>query len=135
MSQELRRISHRKLENLINAKLIQTDLIPEEYYHEFENLKNVREYANYIFGGKMKNDIYNIKEMVSGMYLSTGRAFETALDYIFDAGQEIDRINGYFSYIPGIIGDDIGNDVYPLYLSKNDEERVVSYLISKGLTT
>jgi hypothetical protein len=134
---DLKNIGHRKLENLIENRLILTRLIHKEYYDLFNDLKKVREYANYVFNGTMKGEIYiiNIKEKTSKMYLETGKEFKTALNHIFQVGKEIDNINGNFSHIPGIIGDDIGNDVLPMYLSDQDKERVVQFLISQNLTT
>jgi len=33
------------------------------------------------------------------------------------------------------IGDDIGDDVYNMYLAEEDQKRVVAYLLAKKLTT
>jgi len=128
----LKKIHHEQLKNLINNKLIQKKLIPQDYSKIFNELQKIREFANYQFG------IFesNVKDLISNICKETERAFNIALSYIKEVCAEVERIYYIsFDFIAGYIGDNIGDDRYKTYFSDIDEKRIIDYLISKNLTT
>lgn len=135
---ELRRVRHKKLQNLIQNKLIDKNIISKEFLNILIYLQELREYANYILGGKMINDHkYYCKGIVPCLYERTEKAFDIAIGFIHNLCDEVNKANLLPSFAPiqVCIGDDIGGDVYNMYLSDDDEKKVVKYLIKNNLTT
>jgi len=132
----LRRIGHKRLINLVNEKLIQTNLIEKSFAQCLIDLRKYREYANYTLGGKMiSDDEFNFKKVVQGLYDETGKCFDVGLSFIFAILKEIESRLEIASPIATAIGDDIGDEVYSMYLPSSDKKRVIDYLLSKELST
>jgi len=134
---DLRRLRHSRLRNLIEARLVQTGNLPESYLSLLERLQVAREYANYVLGGKMAGDFDEPIHRDSGddLYDRTGAEFEHTLTFIRAVSTEFRGIVDPIERIAVTIGDDIGDDVYSMYLSPDDEQRVTDYLIATRLTT
>lgn len=135
---ELKRMGHKKLQHLIQNELIDKPIISNEFVAILISLKKLREYANYTLGGNMINDHkYYCKSIVPGLYKTTGKAFDIAINFIHSVCKEMGEKNLLPSFAPirVCIGDDIGDDVYSMYLSNDDKKSVVEYLIKKNLTT
>jgi len=131
----LKRMRHTRLQTLLQAKLIDTKLIPATFLNLLEGLQKVREYANYVFGGKMATDFENLKQDVAGYYQETGGAFDSAFEFINLVCLLVQDQENVGIRIQTTIGDSIGDDLFDTYLSKLDEKRVEAYLLSRGLTT
>jgi uncharacterized protein (UPF0332 family) len=132
----LHEMRHATLRKLINNRLIQTKLIPANYLILLERLQEIREYANYNFGRSYTVQFKDeFKTTIPKLYKETGVAFDLSISYIEDVNNEVTNRLGLFSPMQIHIGDGIGDDLCQIYLSENDEERVLSYLIAKNLTT
>lgn len=137
--QQLKRMRHQRLKNLIRSYLVNPNLLPENYLNLLEELQELREYANYPFGEDVKLTtgglVYlNLKETVSKLYKRTEIAFDSALEYIYQVDKIISNSYDLLQYVRLALADVIGEDLYQTYLSKNDEELVANYLVQKGLT-
>jgi len=124
----LRKIRHSTLQNVIQDKLTKKSFIPLKYLDLLIELKDIREFANYSFG-------YMFEDKTNSYYKQTGHAFNSALNFIKKISNEINEDHSLLFQINTIIGDVIGDDRYTAYLSKEDMERVIAYLILKNFTT
>jgi len=101
-----------------------------QYYNLFLDLKDLREYVNYIFGRA-----YFDGSQLDILYNRTGEAFDFAIILIKEINEVISDLYPILAYIQGCIGDHFGDDIKQNYLSENDIERVDEYLLEKDLTT
>lgn len=125
---KLKRIRHSTLINLIHNKLVSRNLISNKFTKILLDLKEIREDANYYFG------VMDNLETID-YYIETGEAFDEVINFI----KELDiTIKDYQQILMDImikIGDGFGDDIKDTYLSKEDQESVLEYLMSKNLTT
>lgn len=126
--EKLKRIRHSTLINLICIKLVNRGLISDKFTKLLLDLKEIREEANYYFGV-----MYNLEEI--DYYIETGKAFDDAINFIKVINNTIKDYQQVLMDIMVKIGDGFGDDITNTYLSKDDQESVVEYLISKSLTT
>jgi len=130
---ELRHIRHINLQTLIQVRLVNTSLLPQEYPDLLRELQQLREYANYVFGERVAK--YEYKEVIPELYKKTGNEFDHALDFILQIEDEICKALGYIAPIQIAIGDGFGDDLIRSYLSSDDEAKVKEYFLEKDLTT
>jgi uncharacterized protein (UPF0332 family) len=126
---DLSRIRHSQVRKLIEVNLLQTGKLDRSFIHEYEQLQDLREYANYNFGSKAPKYEYpqmtDVMEVVSNAVLAKTRTFLIT---------ELDRINKLSQY-QAIIGDDIGTDLIKLHSGAAVAENVWKYLMHSSLTT
>lgn len=123
---ELRRVRHEKLINLVESKLIQTKIVKGNFITIFRELKELRESCNYGFGYSEE-----LNEKVKLADELTENAFDEGVSFIH---QVLKEANSLLSFQVGI-GDGFGDDILETYLSQADRERVVDYLVLNGLTS
>ncbi len=130
---ELRHIHHSNLQRLIKDRLVNTGLLSQDYFDLLRELKDLREYANYFFGGRAAK--YEYKSMIPELYKKTGDEFDHALAFILQVEEKVCKVLGFAAPIQIAIGDGFGDDLMHTYLSPDDKARVEEYLLEKNLTT
>jgi hypothetical protein len=132
---ELRRVRHDPLRRLVEQRLIANGVLLRAFLDLLGELRDLRETANYVFGGKHAADLIDFKTTVPGLYDRTGAQFDPAAQHIRAVQESAEAAFNRPSLIAIAVGDGLGNDAYRNYLSREDEERVEKYLLSQGLTT
>mgnify|MGYP001593183545 CR=1 FL=1 len=134
---ELRMMRHGRLHKLLDLRLLQTGNLAQSYLDLLKRLQVAREYSNYVLGGKMLDDadLPISRHDAQDLYGQTGAEFVHVIDFIRAVSTQLDGILCPLDGIAVTIGDDIGDDVYQIYLSPDDEERVTEYLVERRLTT
>ncbi len=128
---ELKRLKHGPLRKLVQERLVNPHLLPKGLLKLHSVLLNLREDANYEFGGKTRVDRNDYWDRVPKLYDETASAFEECLkliqefSVIVDEGLERERALGSW------IDDGIGNDTSSNYLSKADAELVSKYMLDR----
>lgn len=126
---DLSRVRHSQVRKLIEVNLLQTSKLDRNFLYEYEQLQDLREYANYNFGSKAPKYEYpqmtDVIEVVSDAVLTKTREFLIT---------ELERINRLSQY-QAIIGDDIGTDLIKLHSGPAVAESVWEYLVRSSLTT
>jgi hypothetical protein len=130
---ELTKIKHQKLKKYIQERLIQKTLLPNSYLETFQGLQDMREYANYSFGKKIPK--YDFMKIGDSFYTITEEPFNLVIDLIHNMQKTIENSNSSWLTIQAAIGDGFGDDLMRIYLPKELEQKVVSFLIEKNLTT
>ncbi len=125
---KLKRIRHSTLINLIHNKLVSRNLISNKFTKIFLDLKEIREDANYYFGVMVNLETIDY-------YIETGKAFDEVINFIKELDITIKDYQQVLMDIMVKIGDGFGDDIKDTYLSKEDQESVLEYLMSKNLTT
>ncbi len=121
----LKRIHHKDLLNLIEAKLVQRSIIPFEYFELLYELKGLREATNYSFKTNLKTESY---------YQEVGKAFDAAISFIKEVSNVIEDRFPLLLRICTDIGDGFGDDVLQSFLSKDDQIHIWKYLEENELT-
>lgn len=127
---DLHHIKHKNVVSLINSKFIQRNLLPISYYELILDLKDLREYVNYVFGRAYFN-----KSQLDYFYCRTGEAFDSAIKLINEIHKAISDLDPILYYIQGNIGDHFGDDILQNFLSEIDMRSVEDYLLKHDLTT
>lgn len=126
---ELSRVRHSQVRKFIEVNLLQTGKLDRSFLYEYEQLQDLREYANYNFGSKAPKYEYpqmtEVIEVVSEAVLTKTREFLVT---------ELTRINRLPQY-QTIIGDDIGSDLIKLHSGPAVAEAVWEYLVRSSLTS
>ncbi|MBE9197904.1 MULTISPECIES: hypothetical protein [unclassified Nodularia (in: cyanobacteria)] len=130
---ELTKIKHQTLKKYIKERLMQRKLLPNSYLDTFQSLQEMREYANYSFGKKIPK--YEFMNIGDSFYINTQEPFDLVIDLIHNIQNTVDNNYSFYLSIQTAIGDGFGDDLIRMYLPKNLEEKVVSFLIKKNLTT
>jgi len=125
---KLKRIRHSTLINLIHNKFVSRNLISNKFTKILLDLKEIREDANYYFG------VMDNLETID-YYRETGKAFDETIHFIRELDITIKDYQQVLMDIMVEIGDGFGDDIIDTYLSKEDQESVLEYLMSKNLTT
>jgi hypothetical protein len=99
---------------------------------KLQELRSLREAANYAFGGKERTDQIQFWKIVPGLYRKARKAFEACIRFIHEVGAEVDEAFGMENKLGIWIDDGIGNDAFTNYLSRNDRTRVERYLDENG---
>jgi uncharacterized protein (UPF0332 family) len=133
---QLRQMKHGRLQKFLEEKLVKRGLLKARYVKDLERAQELREHINYVIGGKRIDDPYFLKEAIPVWHEKIGSHFQNALKFI-NAVQDEYTLTPEAMILPIAtrIGDDIGDDVYSMYLSESDKRRVVRYLINNNLTT
>lgn len=126
--EELKRLRHGPLRRLVQERLVNRGLLSKDVLSLHATLLELRETANYTFGGKMKADLLAYWERVPALYEETAPVFEECLRLIKSLGvfveMGLERENALGSWID----DGIGNDTSSNYLSRADAKLVEAYL-------
>lgn len=126
---DLKHLKHSRLKALIDQHLVQTKKLDRSFLTAYDDLQELREYANYDFGSKNpKFEYQHITPTLRGkteLILS-----KTASLLITDL-----RMMGMMFAFQTTIGDDIGSDLVELHVTKRVGYKVWDYLVSSGLTT
>jgi len=126
----LKHVKHSTLQNFVQSKLVNTGLLSERYLELFKVLKELREHTNYVFGEYS----YDFMQEVSELYELSGNAFDMAILFIDDVSYEARNVFDFKQRIKTYIGDSEGDDLIQTYLSIQEQERVVGYLLQKDFT-
>lgn len=131
------RARHQAVSRLLDSRLIQRRLLPRFCAELLYTLRAFREYANYTVGGKLREDqqYLNARDQAHSLYDQTGQALSGILSFVRNVSNASRLDPPVFDRIAVTIGDDIGDDVFQMYLSDRDHERVVRYLVAEGLST
>lgn len=134
------RLNHAKLIKLIKGKLVDSNLMTNDFLELIEQVKDIREYANYNFGS-FPQDKYgkflDLQKQFTNLYRQTEKVFDESIQFIHDISDSISsetNIDLNFQ-IALDIGDGIGDDIMSTYLSDEDEKMIVEYLVENRLTT
>jgi hypothetical protein len=130
---ELRRIKHATLQNIIKSKLVDTKLLSDDFLDLLKRLQELREYANYEFGKHWAE--HEFQDLSAQFYSQTGEAFDQAIAFIEAVTAEMAATLGMKWVIQSAIGDSFGDNLIRAYLSPRDEARVRECLLAKHLTT
>ena len=121
---KLKKISHKKVFNLIKSSFVQRKMLSPKFCEEFDYLRQIREVVNYEMG------------VWIGLYRTLKDEEPELLSCINEAISVFKEIcQDNIGHISAIIGDGIGDDLMDSYLSKNEAEEVVRMLLQHGLTT
>jgi len=133
----LRRAKHKTVAVGLASNLVKAQLIDSSVADLLQELRTFREYANYTVGGKLPGDRQYLNAIgdCAHLYSKTGQALANVLDFIRDVSIAAESSPSISERIMVTIGDDIGDDVYNMYLAEEDQKRVVAYLLAKKLTT
>lgn len=133
----LARARHKAVVARLTSNLVKPELVDPHVAELLQELRAFREYANYTVGGKLAGDRQYLNAIGDSarFYEATGRAMSQLLNFIRAVSDAARANSSIFERIMVTIGDDIGEDVFQMYLSKADEQRVVAYLLAEKLTT
>lgn len=133
----LSRARHQAVYRLLGSHLIQRGLLPTSCGELFKTLRAFREYANYTVGGKLREDqqYLDARDQALTLYAQTGKALSGILSFVRSVSQATPLDPSVSNRIAVTIGDDIGDDVFQMYLSDQDRDRVARYLLEEGLST
>jgi hypothetical protein len=126
--QELEHLKHGTLRQLVQERLVNPHLLSRDIMKLHATLLDLRETANYAFGGKAPPDLVQYWEQVPKLYDETADVFEECIDTIHALSEVVDEGLGRSRALGGWIDDGIGNDTSSNYLSKSDAELVSKFL-------
>jgi hypothetical protein len=140
VSDDLKEMGHSRLETLLRTRLVEQKVLESEFLFALTELRKVREYANYVVGGKMASDYAHPVRSGNGATVLSdlvAKAFNPGLAFVRRVSAEsASTLEGdIIARIKTTIGDDIGDEVYSMYLSKTHRDRVIDYLVDEDLTT
>ena len=127
--EKMTRLRHSQLRAFVEAHLCQTKKLDRSFLYQYEQLQELREYANYNFGSKApKYEYPQMKDVIQvvadSMLTHTRSVLITELN-----------ARGQMQEFQAIIGDDIGDDLIKLHSGKEVAKQVWDFLISASLTT
>lgn len=133
----LDRAGHKAVAARFSNNLVKPKLVDPSVAGLLQRLRAFREYANYTVGGKLQGDQQYVNAIADAkrLYDETGQAMSHLLGFVravSDAAQATPSIS---ERIMVTIGDDIGDDVFQMYLSDADQKRVTAYLVTEKLST
>ena len=133
----LGRANHKAVAARLTSNLVKPGLVDSRNADLLRRLRAFREYANYTLGGKLQGDAQylNAIDDAGCLYEDTGQAMLNLLGFIRAVSDAAPLSPSISERIMVMIGDDIGDDVFQMYLSKADEKRVTAYLVAEKLST
>jgi uncharacterized protein (UPF0332 family) len=132
---ELRRMRHDPLRRLVEQRLIANGVVLRPFLDLLGELRDLRETANYVFGGKHEADLIDFKTIVPKLYDRTGAEYDAAAQHLRAVQELAEAALHRPTPIAIAVSEGLGNDAYRNYLSREDEEQVEKYLLSQGLAT
>lgn len=126
--EDLEHLKHSTLRNLVQERLVNQHLLSRDVLKLHATLLELRETANYAFGGKAPPDKIQYWERVPKLYDETKPVFEECITTIQDHGEVVDEGLGRSRALGTWIDDGIGNDTSSNYLSRSDAELVSKFL-------
>jgi hypothetical protein len=110
--------------------MLQNGLISSSYISTLERLKTDREYANYQFAIRLKDDFYDVSPKY---YQDTEVCFQNAVDFFSSVEKVINDISIFSFRVRTGIADGYGDDILETYLSKEHKRRVNEWLAKNNL--
>ena len=128
---------HKFVADRLASNLVEPGLVDADVAEVLQELRAFREYANYSVGGKLPGDKRYLNALGDSRHLydGTGQAISSLLRFIRAVSEAARTDPSISDRIMVTIGDDIGDDVFQMYLSHVDQERVATYLLAEKLTT
>jgi len=133
----LRRATHKAVAARLANNLVKPRLVESRSADVLRSLRAFREYANYTVGGKLQSDSQYINAISDAgcLYDDTGQAMSSLLGFIRNVSDAAPLSPSISERIMVTVGDDIGDDVFHMYLSTADRQRVTQYLVAEKLST
>ena len=128
---ELKRIKHGPLRHLIQERLVNPRLLSKDVLKLHAVLLDLRETANYEFGGKTMADRKDYWDRVPKLYDETAPVFEECIERIQSFSEIVDKGLERSRALGSWIDDGIGNDTSSNYLSRSDAELVSKFLLDR----
>lgn len=128
---QLNRMKHKRLENLVGSKFVSSGLFPKELASILVELRKIRESVNYEFCLQETD----LRSMMPKFERDVNTVFRFGFSFVDEIDKIITDRVPLRGWIQRRIGDSIGDDLYSSYLSKDDRLSVVSSLLCEGLTT
>jgi hypothetical protein len=125
---ELEHLKHATLRRLVQERLVNPHLLSRDIINLHATLLDLRETANYAFGGKAPADRMQYWERVPKLYDETKAVFEECIATIHSHSEVLDEGLGRSRVLGTWIDDGIGNDTSSNYLSMSDGELVSTFL-------
>ena len=124
----LTRASHRRVAASLTDNLVGPGHVDSSVADLLRRLRAFREYANYTVGGKFAGDKQYLRAVddCGRLYDGTGEAMASLLRFVRAVSDVPMTSPSICDRIRVTIGDHIGDDVYQMYLSQADEDRVKS---------
>jgi hypothetical protein len=126
--QELEHLKHGTLRHLVQDRLVNPHLLSRDIMKLHAILLDLRETANYSFGGKAPPDLVQYWERVPKLYDETAPVFEECIATIHALSEVVDKGLGKSRALGTWIDDGIGNDTSSNYLSRSDAQLVSKFL-------
>ncbi|WP_147446751.1 hypothetical protein [Corallococcus sp. CA047B] len=118
---QVKHMGHARLQELLKEKLVKRGLLKARYVRDLGKAQVLRERVNYVVGGKRIDDPHFLKKAIPVWHEKTGGHFQDALKFINAVKEEYTATPGALAMpIAATIGDDIGDEVYSMYLSGSD---------------
>lgn len=122
---KLKKLKHSTLQGLITTYFITPNLLSEYYSSLMQGLKEEREYLNYTFG-EFKCDFF---EEVEKNEKYVGDAFKLSIELIDEICELLSPQFNIRSRISTYIADSKGDDFIQTYLSNDEQDLVMDYLV------
>lgn len=127
--EKMTRLRHSQLRSFVEIHLCQARKLERGFLEQYEQLQDLREYANYNFGSKApKYEYPQMKQVVEVVAESTLLQTREVLV------TELQTRDQLFEF-QTVIGDDIGDDLIKLHSGPLVAKQVWDYLLKSSLTT
>jgi hypothetical protein len=125
----LHHVRHGQLKTLVEIHLVQTKKLGRSFLLEYQQLQDLREYANYNFGSKAPKYEY---KLIAPTIASVTDSMLTETRGVLSSGlNTMDMMEAF----QATIGDDIGSDLINLHAGEAVAQKVWDYLVEHHLTT
>lgn len=126
--EKMTRLRHSQVRSLVEVHLCQTRKLDRGFLAQYEQLQDLREYANYNFGSKAPK--YEFPQIAEVIEVVADSMLIHACEVLVNDLQARDQLFDFQS----AIGDDIGDDLIKLHSGPAVAKQVWDYLISRSLT-
>jgi hypothetical protein len=127
--EKMTRLRHSQLRSFVETHLCQTRKLERGFLDQYEQLQDLREYANYNFGSKApKYEYPQMKQVIEVVAESTLLQTREVLVTELQARDQLFEFQA-------VIGDDIGDDLIKLHSGPLVAKQVWDYLLRSSLTT
>jgi pyruvate-formate lyase len=127
--EKMTRLRHSQLRSFVEIHLCQTRKLERGFLDQYEQLQDLREYANYNFGSKApKYEYPQMKQVIEVVAESTLLQTREVLVTELQARDQLFEFQA-------VIGDNIGDDLIKLHSGPLVTKQVWDYLLRSSLTT
>jgi len=126
--EKLEKLRHSTLQNLILDNFVKQNILPQSFSHTMQELKEEREWSNYTFGEFNYDFFKTIEDNEKVISIEFAKCFQLMNEICILLIKKFDikqRIKTY-------IADSKGDDFIQTYLSKNEQEAVMGYIVKIG---